>query len=95
VVEIDEAYVGDLEECSLDRKADKKALIAIVVEIKEERPGRIRMAVIDSAAGDDLMSFISANAELGSDFNTDGRPGRSRVGSSGHERVVRPVAKMM
>jgi transposase-like protein len=93
VVEIDEAYVGGLEEGSPDRKADKKDLIAIAVEIKEGRPGRIRMAVIDSATGDDLMSFILANVELGSGVNTDGWPGCSKVGSSGYEHVVTPVAK--
>jgi hypothetical protein len=58
MVEIDEAYVGGLEEGSPGREADKKALNANAVEIKEGRPGSVKMAVIDSAAGDNLFEQI-------------------------------------
>jgi hypothetical protein len=61
VVEVDESYIGGLEEGKFGRGAEKKSLIMVAVELDSEqkRMGRIRLATIPNASSSSLLSFIN------------------------------------
>lgn len=92
-VEVDEAYVGGLEEGVTGRQANHKALVAIAVQENGKKIGRIRMRVIDSASGANLLSFIEDNIEPGSLVHTDGWSGYSGVKAKGYQHQVSIMKK--
>jgi transposase-like protein len=71
-VEVDECYVGGLEEGQLGRGKVQKALV--VVAAQEDGPGigRIRMRQIVDASAESLMPFVLDSVEQGSTIHTDG-----------------------
>ena len=54
-VEVDETYVGGLEEGAAGRGVEDKALIVITAQADGKRMGRIRMRVIPDASGASLQ----------------------------------------
>ena len=71
-VEVDETYLGALEEGVRGRQTDAKALIAVAAEEDGAGIGRIRMRTIPNASGDSLMAFVGESVEPGSVVHTDG-----------------------
>lgn len=71
-VEVDETLVGGEEPGCKGRAAGKKALVAIAAEKNGRRIGRIRMALIPSAARTPLHRFVRNAVEPGSIVHTDG-----------------------
>lgn len=72
-VEADETYVGGHEAWAEGRHAGKKAIVAIAVEVPEERAiGRVRMARIPDVSGPAITGFIKEAVEPGSVVLTDG-----------------------
>ncbi|MGH9053219.1 MAG: IS1595 family transposase [Acidimicrobiia bacterium] len=72
-VEADETYVGGHEPGAGGRHAGKKAIVAIAVEVPEERAiGRVRMARIPDVSGPAITGFIEEAVEPGSVVMTDG-----------------------
>ena len=71
-VEVDETYLGGLEEGVRGRQTEGKALI--VVAAQEDGPGigRIRMRRIADASADCLMPVVQDSVEAGSVIHTDG-----------------------
>jgi len=71
-VEVDETYLGGLEEGMRGRQTEAKALI--VVAAQEDGPGigRIRMRRIPDASAESLMPFVQDSVEPGSVVHTDG-----------------------
>ena len=71
-VEVDETYLGGLEEGVHGRQTEAKALI--VVAAQEDGPGigRIRMRRIPDASAESLMPFVQDSVEPGSVVHTDG-----------------------
>jgi transposase-like protein len=71
-VEVDEAYIGGLEEGIPGRVNLKKALI--IVAAQEDGPGigRIRMRKIGDASATNLIPFIQDFIQPGSTVHTDG-----------------------
>jgi transposase-like protein len=71
-VEVDEAYVGGLEEGVRGRQTETQALI--VVAAQEDGPGigRIRMRHIKDASAESLVPFVQDSVERGSVVHTDG-----------------------
>jgi len=71
-IEVDECYVGGLEEGLPGQLNLKKALV--VVAAQEDGPGigRIRMRQIIDASAESLMPFVQGSAEPGSVIHTDG-----------------------
>jgi hypothetical protein len=57
-VEIDETYIGGLEEGLRGRGAVSKALVAIAAQMNEKKIGRIRLGRIADASADSLEPFI-------------------------------------
>ncbi|MDR1657117.1 MAG: IS1595 family transposase, partial [Deltaproteobacteria bacterium] len=77
VVEVDETYIGGLEEGKQGRGAEKKSLVVLAVELTSDhkRMGRIRIAVIPDASSSSLIPFINQNVVPDSLVVTDGWKG--------------------
>jgi hypothetical protein len=61
IVEVDEAYVGGVEETGRGRYTETKAIVAVAVEIVDEvRLGRIRMQVVPDASAASLGPFLKS-----------------------------------
>ena len=92
-IQVDETYLGGLEEGVRGRQTFKKALIAVAAEENEKAIGRIRMLRIPAASAMSLRPFIIQAIEPGSTVITDGWEGYNGLEAHGgyaHEvRVVR------
>jgi len=92
LVEVDEAYLGGLEEGQRGRpRAGQKALIAVAAEEVERGIGRIRLRRIRDASAASLCTFVQETVEMGSHVRTDGwvsYDGLSRRGYVHHVSVV-------
>jgi transposase-like protein len=72
-VEVDEIYVGGEETGVRGRETEKKAVVAVAVELRKPRGfGSIRLKRIDNAAAASLMPFIEEAVLPGSVVCTDG-----------------------
>jgi transposase-like protein len=87
-VEVDECYVGGLEEDLPGRLNLEKALV--VVAAQEDGPGigRIRMRQIAAASAENLMPFVQESVAPGSVIHTDGWLGYSPLERSGYEHEI-------
>lgn len=74
-VEVDETFVGGLEEGVRGRGSEKKVLIIIAAEEDGRGIGRIRLNCIPDASQVTLHKFIYGTIELGSTIHTDGWKG--------------------
>lgn len=89
IVEVDESYVGGVEEGGVGRQTQQKAIVAIAVEIVDDRRlGRIRMQPVPNCGREALQTFVSAAVEPGSSILTDGWSGYSRLSQHGFDHVV-------
>lgn len=93
IVEVDETYLGGLEEGKRGRKVDKKALIAVAAQKKGNNLGRIRMKQIYDASSDSLHQFIEKSIEPGSIVHTDGWRGYSGLEDKGYIHDVTVITK--
>lgn len=87
-VEVDETYVGGLEEGVRGRQTDRKSLVAIAAQEDGAGIGRIRMKIIPDASADSLMPFLEETVEPGSTVHTDGWSGYQAVKSKGYAHRV-------
>ena len=87
-VEVDECYLGGLEESLPGRLNLEKALV--VVAAQEDGPGigRIRMRQIVDASAASLVPFVQDSVEPGSVIHTDGWLGYLPLESKGYEHEV-------
>jgi transposase-like protein len=87
-VEVDETYLGGLEEGVRGRQTERKALI--IVAAQEDGPGigRIRMRRIVDASAESLVPFIQDSVEAGSVVHTDGWLGYEPLGSKNYDHQV-------
>jgi transposase-like protein len=87
-VEVDECYLGGLEEGLPGRLNVDKALV--VVAAQEDGPGigRIRMRQIVDASAASLVPFVRESVESGSVIHTDGWLGYLPLESNGYEHQV-------
>ena len=87
-VEVDEAYVGGLEEGVRGRQTESKALI--VVAAQEDGPGigRIRMRHIQDASAESLVSFVQDSVEPGGVVLTDGWLGYEPLHRKGYDHEI-------
>lgn len=87
-VEVDETYVGGLEEGVRGRQTDAKALI--VVAAQEDGPGigRIRRRRIADASAESLIPFVEDSVESGSVVHTDGWLGYLPLADKGYDHEV-------
>ena len=76
--EVDETFVGGVEEGVSGRWAKKKALLAVAAEDVGQRLGRIRLRRVPDASATSLQGFIDDAVEPGSQVHTDGGLGYER-----------------
>jgi transposase-like protein/Zn ribbon nucleic-acid-binding protein len=90
-VEVDETYIGGREKGKgrKGRGAETKTLVVVATECKGKQIGRVRFRCIDSASGENLMSFIRDNVKTGSRVITDGWGGYSQVSESKEYQHIR------
>lgn len=87
-VEVDEVLVGGKTSGKRGRGAEGKSLIAVAVEIKGTRTGRVRLAKIPDASSESLNRFIEDNIRPSSMIITDGWPSYSGLTGMGYVHKI-------
>lgn len=90
IVEVDETYIGGPESGGKrGRGAGNKVLVAVAVEINDNKIGRIRLGVINSASSENLHGFVQAVVETGSIIVTDGWSGYNGLSGKGYSQEIK------
>lgn len=92
-IEVDEAYVGGLEEGLRGRGTEKKAVMVVAAQEDGQGIGRIRMAHVGDASAASLHSFLEVSVEPGSTVHTDDWRGYRGVQAKGYRHIVTPIKK--
>ena len=94
-LEADEFYLGGQKSGKRGRGAEHKCAVAIAVERKNPKLGRLRLQVIEDCSAGELVPFVQTNVDSGSNITTDGWLGYSPlpVGNYKHHKVFRNKAK--
>jgi transposase-like protein len=87
-VEVDETYLGGLEEGKRGRQTEKKALIVVAAQEDGRSIGRIRMRRIPDASAASLMPFVRDSIELGSMVHSDGWLGYEPLERNGYRHRI-------
>lgn len=86
-VEVDETYVGGLEEGAHGRQTEQKAIVVIAVEILFPKGfGRVRLGRVADVSARSLVPFVRATVEPGSIVHTDGWKGYDEITKWGYVR---------
>ena len=92
-VQVDESYIGGEKPGKRGRGAAGKALVVVMVEVKEGKIGRIRLRRVPDASGPRLEGAVKEGVEPGSTVHTDGWGGYSGLSELGYvHEVVRKEA---
>jgi len=92
-IEVDETYVGGLEEGLRGRQIENKTLIVIAAQQDGTKIGRVRMKQIPDASSASLHAFIVASIEPGSTIVTDGWTGYSGLEALGYRHKAINLSK--
>ena len=87
-VEVDETYLGGLEEGVRGRQTEKKALIVAAAQEEGRGVGRIRLRQIADASAESLIPFVQDSVEPGSVIHTDGWLGYEPLDKKGYRHAV-------
>jgi len=87
-VEVDETYIGGLEEGVRGRHTETKALVVIAAQEDGKGIGRIRMRRVANASAASLHGFVQEAVERGSTVHTDGWEGYAGLESKGYGHEV-------
>jgi transposase-like protein len=87
-VEIDETFVGGIEEGVRGRQTVTKALVAIACEEQGKGIGRIRLRRLEDASADSLHAFVADVVEPGSVVHTDGLGGYNGLEARGYRHRI-------
>jgi transposase-like protein/ribosomal protein L37AE/L43A len=89
-IEVDEAYIGGVS-CGgkSGRGAGNKVLVAVAVEINNNKAGRIRLKVIDDASSESLHLFVGEAVQKGSAIITDGWSGYNGLSGKGYTQEAK------
>jgi len=74
-VEVDEFFIGGQKSGKRGRGSTGKTIVAVAVERKGEKLGRIRLKVIPNCSSDSLLTFINDTVLTDSTVYTDGWKG--------------------
>ena len=89
MVEVDEIYVGGEEKGVHGRETEKKAIVAVAVEVVDEkRLGRVRLRRVADVSGDALRPFVEEAVEPGSSVLTDAWGGYTGLSGLGYDHLV-------
>lgn len=87
LVEVDETYVGGLEEGVHGRHTEKKVIVVIAVEIHVPMGfGRVRLGRVSDVSAESLVPFVRGAVEPGSVVHTDGWKGYNDLPKWGYIR---------
>jgi transposase-like protein/ribosomal protein L37AE/L43A len=87
-VEVDETYLGGLEEGVRGRQTESKALIVVAAQEDGKGIGRIRMYRIPDASAKSLIAFVQESVEPGNVIHTDGWLGYDPLTANGYIHKV-------
>ena len=87
-VEVDETYLGGLEEGKRGRQTEKKALIVVAAQEDGRGIGRIRMRRIADASAASLIPFVQDSVEPGSIVHTDAWLGYDPLKRKGYRHQI-------
>jgi transposase-like protein len=90
-VEVDETYVGGEEPGVAGRQTQKKAIVAVAVEVREPRGfGRVRLRCVPDVSAAALVPFVCDVVEPGATVQTDDWRAYSAIADHGyaHEKTV-------
>ena len=87
-VQVDEIYIGGEKPGKRGRGAAGKALVVIMVELKEGKTARIRLRRVPDASGTSLEDAIKEGVEPGSTVQTDGWGGYGKLSELGYVHDV-------
>jgi transposase-like protein len=87
-VEVDETYLGGVEEGVRGRETEKKALIVVAAQEDGRGVGRIRLQQIPNASAESLIPFLEDSVERGSLIHTDGWLGYEPLEMKGYRHIV-------
>lgn len=87
-VEVDETYLGGLEEGVRGRQTQRKALIVVAAQEDRKGIGRIRMRRVPNASAGSLHPFVLESVEPGSVVHTDGWDGYVGLEAQGYRHDV-------
>lgn len=89
IVEVDEIYVGGVEEGGRGRYTETKAIVAVAVEVVDEkRLGRVRMRPVRDVSAESLEPFVNDMVEPGTSVLTDGWSAYSGLETLGYDHIV-------
>lgn len=89
VVEVDESYVGGEEQATRGRQTNKKAIVAIAVEMRQPMGfGRVRIQRVVDVSSASLTRFVRNAVEPGSVVHTDGWRGYNHLARHGYRRQM-------
>jgi transposase-like protein len=89
-IEADEFYLGGEHSGKRGRGSEHKCAVAIAVERKGHKLGRLRMQVIQRCSSNELIPFATTNIASGSTVTTDGWKGYAGLEENGfdHKKVL-------
>lgn len=88
MVQADEIYIGGEKPGKRGRGAAGKALVVVMVEVKGDEIGRIRLRHVQDASGPSLEGAIKEGVEPSSTVQTDGWSGYRRLSKLGYRHDV-------
>jgi transposase-like protein len=92
-VEVDETYIGGLEEGVHGRQTFRKALVVIAAQEDGEGMGRIRMRRVPDASARSLQDFTQEAIEVGSTVHTDDWKGYEGLKKMGYQHQVTTLTR--
>lgn len=92
-MQVDEIYIGGEKPGKRGRGAAGKSLVVIMVELKDDKIGRIRLRRVADASGPSLEVAIKEGVEPGSTIQTDGWEGYGQLLKLGYvHKIIRKDA---
>jgi transposase-like protein len=88
VVEVDDSYLGGVEEGVHGRETESKARLVVAAEEDGNGIGRIRLRHVLDVSADSLIPFVQDTVVVGSVVHTDGWPGYASLGERGYVHRV-------
>jgi transposase-like protein len=92
-VEVNETYIGGEEAGVVGRGAKNKFLVAVTVEVVNDKPGRVRFRCIKNASSEELIPFVIDNVDRNSLVITDGWKSYSSLKDKGYKHKVMNISK--
>jgi len=88
-VEVDEFYLGGLEEGLGGRERVKKTPVGVAIEVRGRGSGRLRLQVLADVSRHSLLPFVQSAVSVDAIVHTDGWKGYDRVSRLGYDHRPR------